>query len=825
MARLILRYPNNVIREVDFEQPRYRIGGAADNDLILEGEDVSPHQAEIVTSNGTYEITDLSEDKSTTVNGKHFEKINITYGDRIAFGNIIALFYPAQKKKLGERTKVIFYIGAGAGVILISVAIIFIMTTRQISSVVTQKLGTPVPVGEVPIRAGEPGSKEPGRGLELTEKVLPEREMIEPGGPLKPEVRLGSRGFFKRYKLALPEPALSDIQKRPAVAVPNGIGRLFFRKIPVFVELVEEKPVSTEEEAGVKGIPFTPSSGLETPLKGVESKELPPAEEVEEETLYSEKVGEEFEKGLLEKKGLVSTLLSPLRKLFGRKETVTLPPLEEEYEVPLPSPPEPAATAIAPASEGEVVPRPEVQDIQRVTDPLKIIKSLDVPSLREKSIEEKPVYTEEELRKSAEGTPFDAVTLSGIEDVNTGILWQYQGVSPESGIIVRSGTVNRVKGEKSYNFIFGTREGELVVLNGLSGDVVIKEELSKVFYEPVVADLNGDGINEIVLAYETGDIETFTPALERLWHYSGRERITAMPLIIDVNGDGAMDVVFPTFNMEIVALDGKTGFELWRFFDAESEIIFPPAGVDVNDDGVLDVVFVTVRGFLYVLDGRSGWGLWKSEIFGRPAGPSTVGDIDGDGYEELINLTMGGALSVYRKDGKFLFMSELEGNFSTSPSLGDVDGDGNNDIVILDNTGTIRVMDGITRRTKWRFESNEGFSPGRVVLIDIDSDGGMDVIALMASGALFVLQGKSGSVLAQYNVRGYALSTPLALDINGDRIDEILVTSYSGNVFALQVVDTKKSLFGFKRSLWVAAHHDTSNTGYSRWYRMWNLWR
>jgi hypothetical protein len=820
MARLILRYPNNIIREVDFEQPRYRIGGAADNDLILEGEGVSPHQAEIVTSNGTYEIADLSEDKSTTVNGKHFEKINITYGDRIAFGNIIALFYPAQKKKIGEKTKVIFYIGAGAGVILFSVVIIFIMTTRQISSVVTQKLGTPVPVGEVPARPVEPGKK-----VELTEKVLPEREVFEPGVPVKPEGYLVRRGFFKREKPVLPEPALSEIQKRSAVAIPNGIGRIFFRKIPVFVEVAEEKPVSTEEEAGVEGAPIIPSSGMETPLVGSRRVELPPPGEVGEETLYTEEVGGELEEGALEKKGLVSSLLSPLKKLFGKKEAVTMPPLEEEYETPVPTPPKAVTPGITPTPKGEAIPRPEVQDIQRVTDPLKIIKSLDVPSLREISIKEKPVYTEEELKKSAEGTPFDAVTLSEIEDLNTSVLWQYPEVSREAGMIVRSGAVNRVKGDKVYHFIFGTRKGELIVLNGMRGEEVVKEEFSNAFYEPVVADINGDGVNEIVLAYEMGDVETFTPALERVWHYSGKERITAMPLIIDVNHDGAMDMVFPTFDMEIVALDGKTGFEVWRFFDTESEIIFPPAGVDVNDDGVLDVVFVTVRGFLYVLDGRSGWGLWKGEIFGRPAGPCTVGDIDGDGYEEIINLTRGGALSVYRKDGKFLYMTQLEGNFSVSPSLGDVDGDGNNDIVILDDTGIIRVMEGITRRTKWNFESKGGFFPGRAVLVDVDSDGGMDVITLTASGALFVLQGRSGSVLAQYNARGYALCTPLVLDINGDRIDEIIVTSYSGNVFALQVVDTKKSLFRFKRSFWIAANHDTSNTGYSRWYRIWNLWR
>jgi predicted component of type VI protein secretion system len=103
MTRIILRYPNNVIKEVDFEQPSLRIGSASDNDLVVENEDVEEHQAEIETRDGAFTLKDLSENKSTTVNGKTFETIGISYGDRIAFGPVVGLFYPPQKKQIGER--------------------------------------------------------------------------------------------------------------------------------------------------------------------------------------------------------------------------------------------------------------------------------------------------------------------------------------------------------------------------------------------------------------------------------------------------------------------------------------------------------------------------------------------------------------------------------------------------------------------------------------------------------------------------------------------------------------------------------------------------
>ena len=69
MSKLIIRYPDNVIKEAEFDQPKYRIGTADDNDLILESDEVEPHQAEIDTVDGAYSVVDVSENKSTTVNG------------------------------------------------------------------------------------------------------------------------------------------------------------------------------------------------------------------------------------------------------------------------------------------------------------------------------------------------------------------------------------------------------------------------------------------------------------------------------------------------------------------------------------------------------------------------------------------------------------------------------------------------------------------------------------------------------------------------------------------------------------------------------------
>ena len=125
MARLIIRYPNNVIKEVEFDQPKYKIGFDEGNDLKLENDEVTPHQAEIDTTDGAYSIVDVSENNSTSVNGKKIDRVNLNYGDRISFGPVIGLFYPSKKGNVSDKTKVVMYIISGAAVIFLSFFLIF----------------------------------------------------------------------------------------------------------------------------------------------------------------------------------------------------------------------------------------------------------------------------------------------------------------------------------------------------------------------------------------------------------------------------------------------------------------------------------------------------------------------------------------------------------------------------------------------------------------------------------------------------------------------------------------------------------------------------
>ncbi|MCK4805254.1 MAG: FHA domain-containing protein, partial [Spirochaetes bacterium] len=324
MAKLIIRYPDNIINEVEFDQPRYKVGHAQDNDLVLDNDEVAPNQAEIETADGAYSIADVSGNNSTAVNGKKIERVNLNYGDRISFGPVIGLFYPSKKRGVGDRTKLFLYVGTGALIIFLSIFLIFYFTIRGISPEVAQ------PIGEVVT------PDEPARDTEKREVKREKSEEPVIGAEEEAAIELETRerrfsfkGLLKREKLILPELGGEIIAGRDAVAIPRGLWRLFFRKTPVHVQV--EVPLKAGEEVTLyqEEITFeeeTPS--VET--APFEEEFVPPEEELAfPETGEEPEVFEEFEEEELQEKGFITRIFSPVINIFTRNKEEELT-FEEE---------------------------------------------------------------------------------------------------------------------------------------------------------------------------------------------------------------------------------------------------------------------------------------------------------------------------------------------------------------------------------------------------------------------------------------------------------------------------------------------------------------
>ncbi len=109
------------------------------------------------------------------------------------------------------------------------------------------------------------------------------------------------------------------------------------------------------------------------------------------------------------------------------------------------------------------------------------------------------------------------------------------------------------------------------------------------------------------------------------------------------------------------------------------------------------------------------------------------GDLDNDGYKELVTCTIDGRLRAYNWDGSVKWLSEVRGCFM--PSIADLDQDGTPEVIDVGHV--VNGEDGTTQAT---FPTTEF-----VVVSDVDGDGFLDIVTpTKVYGADGVLKVDSG---------------------------------------------------------------------------------
>ena len=137
---------------------------------------------------------------------------------------------------------------------------------------------------------------------------------------------------------------------------------------------------------------------------------------------------------------------------------------------------------------------------------------------------------------------------------------------------------------------------------------------------PVVANILGDSRPEIIAAINDGAIYAVSPDAQILWHYDyakgAAKTFASEPVVVDLNRDGVPEIVFGTYSLAANAgrlvILSNIGAELY-------DITLPGQGSDGNGIGV-------------------------------PAAPS-VADLDGDGTLEIVLLTFDHGVDVFNVPG------------------------------------------------------------------------------------------------------------------------------------------------------------------------------
>ncbi len=173
------------------------------------------------------------------------------------------------------------------------------------------------------------------------------------------------------------------------------------------------------------------------------------------------------------------------------------------------------------------------------------------------------------------------------------------------------------------------------------------------FSRPVFGDTDGDGRDELVVIERMNEAVCRTSRGEELWRVVLGEKsrfkpigvASADPVIADVTGDGITDVIVGCFAGAVVVLDGELGDEIARLqFGTEAhkahlkrrrlssfirealastgEPIGELLAVELDDVGGAELVFGCSDGFVYAVSPRNGERLWRfqpgSDVYDRP---------------------------------------------------------------------------------------------------------------------------------------------------------------------------------------------------------------
>jgi hypothetical protein len=423
-----------------------------------------------------------------------------------------------------------------------------------------------------------------------------------------------------------------------------------------------------------------------------------------------------------------------------------------------------------------------------------------------------------------------------------------------------------VTGDTTPEIIVASMDGQVEAFRSTDRVRIWSRDLGTTAIQtsPVVTDLSGDGIGDVVVGTMDGRIVMLNGpngAVLRTFRQGAPlhcpagqdcrpDGFFATPAIADINGDGIKDIIAPSYDHTVYAWS-KTGGLLWRRY-LEDTLWSSPVVADIDRDGRPEIVL--------------GGDIWAGNPLGKPAGGLTwilkrdgstypgypkstpgqtvwsspaVADLNGDGFKDVIVGTganwpepAGRSVNAFTaKTGGNLrgWPVAVDGRVVASPAIGDVDGDGHLDVTFASDGGWVYAYS-YTGRRMWRAcnaTTSTGCKTGYstkagTIIADVDADGSQEVISTLDKDVR-VFNGPNGAIEASYRIAHPASytsgSTPAVAESNGRTI--VVQSSIyrsnghggnpaRGDITKVYVLTTNH---GLCRNDWPQFHRDAARTG------------
>jgi hypothetical protein len=351
--------------------------------------------------------------------------------------------------------------------------------------------------------------------------------------------------------------------------------------------------------------------------------------------------------------------------------------------------------------------------------------------------------------------------------------------------------------------VSGDGSGEVLYLPSVTVDGV--ERVFSAVGGVALGDIDADGSPDIVTLVMNATGHASVVALERTgalkWAYTGTETsLYSYPSLADLDQDGFAEVVvghiiLDTDGTELGVGAGGTATPVSHPWPSWGSVSIP---VDLDQDGFMEIVAGNT-----VYDGV-GATLASS---GLEDGFCAIGDIDLDGFPEIVTTVHGatGDVYVWEADGSLLWRVSTGSGGGGPPTVADFDGDGAPEIGVAGKYAyTVLDSDG---STLWQAAIiDESSSATGSSVFDFDGDGASEVV-FADEVSFYVFDGATGGIVyeATDHSHGTAWEYPVIADVDNDGAAEIVLGSVgrtASNWNGITVIGDQTGSWAPARPVW-----------------------
>jgi hypothetical protein len=298
---------------------------------------------------------------------------------------------------------------------------------------------------------------------------------------------------------------------------------------------------------------------------------------------------------------------------------------------------------------------------------------------------------------------------------------------------------------------------------------------------PMPYDMDGDGASELLAVDVHGSLSILRADATLLTGYPVTRSYNLMrsAALADLDDNGQPEVIMASRTGHIAAIH-LDGTQLFEVNTAVSQLLTPMAA-DVDGNGALDVISYGQDNKVYALDAGGvslpGFPVVLSGISSADMGAA---DLDGDGAAEILIGVGTGDFYAIRGNGSIMsgYPVNLGAAVNTAPTILS-----SKRIVVATSDWVLHLLapDGSEEARKQLFAN----VANSAIICDLDNDNAAEIIFTTTSGSVYALNGMNACMPGfPTQMNHSAANPPMAADIDNDGELEIIQYTNQSNLYA-----------------------------------------